>query len=115
MHRATLAIAIFLSLGAVARADEKPVSFYNDVRPILVSNCNACHKPDKMKAELDMTTYANLMKGGKHGHTVVGGAPDKSKIVEQISGPEPDMPKDADPLKADQVALIERWVREGAK
>src|SRR3982751_715653 len=119
MRRALLPIlATFLLPVAAALADDKPVgpvSFYTDVRPLLQSNCNACHKPDKMKAELDMTTYANLMKGGKHGHTVVAGDPDKSKLVEMISGPEPDMPKDADPLKAEQVSMLTRWVKEGAK
>src|SRR4051812_32218012 len=113
-------LAAFLLLPvATALADEKPadkpVSFYRDVRPLLASNCNACHKPDKMKAELDMTTYATLMKGGKHGHTITPGDPDKSRFIESVSGPEPDMPKDADPLKPEQVALLNRWVKEGAK
>ena len=117
LHRIVLLVTA-LSLTAAARADNgagKPVSFYNDVRPLLASNCNACHKPDKMKAELDMTTYAALMKGGKHGHAVVPGDPGKSRLIESVSGDEPDMPKDADPLKADQVSLLTRWIKEGAK
>src|SRR3954449_5624389 len=96
---ALLLPASFAFADEKADSGDKPVSFYNDVRPLLASNCNACHKPDKMKAELDMTTYATLTKGGKHGHTIVPGAPDKSRLIEAISGPEPDMPKDADPLK----------------
>jgi WD40 repeat protein len=55
------------------------------------------------------------MKGGKHGAALVPGAPDKSKLVEMISGSDPDMPKDGDPLKKEQVALIERWISQGAK
>lgn len=100
---------------AAARADDKPVSFNHDIRPLLASQCNACHKPDKNKGELDMTTYASLMKGGKHGASVVAGNVEKSKLLEMVSGTEPDMPKDADPLKAEQVALLARWVKEGAK
>jgi hypothetical protein len=90
------------------------VSFYRDVRPILVANCNACHKPDKMKAELDTTTHAALLKGGKHGKTVVATKPDDSRLIEEISGDDPSMPKDGDPLKPAEVDLITRWVREGA-
>jgi WD40 repeat protein/mono/diheme cytochrome c family protein len=97
-----------------ASAQEKPVSYFKDVRPIFVSSCNACHKPEKTKGELDMTAHANLLKGGKHGAGVVPGDPKKSKLVEMISGPEPEMPDDGDPLKPEQVRLIERWVREGA-
>jgi WD40 repeat protein len=94
---------------------EAPVSFYRDVRPILNSNCNACHKPEKNKGDLDMTTFPALMKGGKHSHTIEPGAPEKSKLVEMISGADPDMPKDGDPLKSEQVSIIARWIQQGAK
>src|SRR5947209_8639013 len=94
------------ALGEVVPPSTQPVSFYRDIRPIFVANCNACHKPEKMKAELDMTTYPALMKGGKHGKTVVPGSTADSKMIEEISGDDPDMPKDADPLKAAEVALI---------
>jgi WD40 repeat protein len=100
---------------SVARAADAPVSFTKDLRPLLNANCNACHKPDKTKGELDMTTYATLMKGGKHGPPVVPGEPGKSKLIAQVHGPEPEMPPEGDPLKKEQVALLERWISEGAK
>jgi WD40 repeat protein len=106
--------ALLLGTTTAVRADDKPVSFYHDIRPIFNSDCNACHKPEKLKGELDMTTVAALMKGGKHGVEIKPGEPDKSKLVEMISGDDPDMPKDGDPLTKDQVSLIERWIKEGA-
>ena len=36
---------------AAAQADEKPVSYYHDIRPIFNSDCNACHKPEKLKGQ----------------------------------------------------------------
>jgi hypothetical protein len=93
----------------------QPVSFTRDLRPLLNANCNACHKPDKSKADLDMTTYTALMKGGKHGAIVVPGDPGKSKIIAQVTGPNPEMPPESDPLTRDQIALLERWIKEGAK
>jgi len=113
-HGAT-ALALLLSLPTFCFAQVEPVSYFRDIRPILNSNCNACHKPEKNKGELDMTSFASLMKGGKHGSTIAAGAPDKSKLVEMISGSDPDMPKDGDPLKKEQVSLIERWISQGAK
>src|SRR5947209_333211 len=113
-----LIVGLFALPSAVpagARAEEKTVSFYHDIRPLLNAQCNSCHKPDKMKGELDLTTFKALTKGGKHGSSVVAGDPDKSRIIEMISGSEPEMPKDADPLKPEQVQLIARWIKEGAK
>ena len=108
-------VALALASHALAAATTQPVSYFRDVKPLLMANCNACHKPDKMKAELDMTTYAALMKGGKHGKTVVSMKADDSRLIEEITGDDPSMPKDGDPLKPVEVALITRWVQEGAK
>ncbi|HEX4794894.1 MAG TPA: c-type cytochrome domain-containing protein [Humisphaera sp.] len=99
---------------ALSRADDG-VSYFRDVRPIFVGNCNSCHKPEKLKGELDMTSVALLAKGGKHGPAVVGGNPARSKLIEMISGDDPDMPQDGDPLKPQQIALIARWIQQGAK
>jgi WD40 repeat protein len=110
-----LAVLLLGGAATAARADEKPVSYYHDIRPIFNSDCNACHKPEKLKGELDMTTIAALMKGGKHGAEIKPGEPDKSKLVEMISGSDPDMPQDGDPLSKQQVSLIEQWIKEGGK
>ena len=99
---------------AAAAADQAPVSYYRQIRPIFVANCNACHKPEKLKGDLDMTSVAMLLKGGKHAGDVVPGSPGKSRLIEEISGDDPEMPKDGDPLSAAQVSLITRWIEQGA-
>lgn len=118
MIRSTM-IAGALSLAGLAHAADTsaPVSFTKDLRPLLNANCNACHKPDKSKADLDMTTYASLMKGSKKGAIVVPGDPAKSKLLEVCVGPEPEMPPEGEgkPLTKDQLSVIERWIKQGAK
>ena len=106
---------ILMGLGMSVSAQDKPVSFEKDIVPIFKASCISCHKPDKKKGKLDMTTYADLMKGGKQGVPVKAGDPAKSLMVEMISGSEPEMPEKGDPLKPEQVALISRWIKEGAK
>ena len=86
LSRVAFMICLTVVTATLRAADDKPVSFHNDIRPVFNSSCNACHKPEKLKGELDMTTHAMLMKGGKHGATVVAGDPTKSKLVEMISG-----------------------------
>src|SRR6476646_10617320 len=46
---------------------EVPVSYYQDLVPILKRSCTGCHHPGKLKGQLDLTTYESLKKGGKHG------------------------------------------------
>ena len=89
-----------------------------DVAPLLVQNCIACHNPKKSESKYVMTTFAQLAKGGQQGEgiTLEPGDPDASLLVELIRPDgEPRMPYKQDPLPADKIALIERWVKEGAK
>ena len=98
-----------------AGAEDKPISFYKDVFPIFKRSCNGCHHPGKLKGQLDLTTYDAFQKGGKHGTAFKAGDPKSSILMEEISGTEPSMPKEGDTLTKEEVALMERWIREGAK
>ena len=91
------------------------MSFSRDVVPILRGNCQGCHRPGKTKGGLDLTTYATLAKGGKEDPGFVAGAPDKSRIVQEVTGDEPTMPKEGDPLTAAEISVIHRWIAQGAK
>ncbi len=105
---------------SAAAADEKaapagPVSFYRQVRPLLQRNCTGCHQPAKAGGKLVLTSYAATKAGGEQGAGFEPGKPDDSLLIEFISGEKPSMPKNAPPLSKDQVALISRWISEGAK
>jgi len=109
-------LLIWVTVVFAAGADDtKPVSFYHDVVPVLKRSCTGCHHPDKLKGELDLTTYVAFQKGGKHGPAFKPGKPDDTRVIEEVSGEEPNMPKEGDPLTKEEVGLFERWIREGAK
>ena len=116
---AAVVLAILIATSAPAQDKKKPdaagVSFAKDVQPILKATCMKCHDAKNKKGSLDLTSYDTLKKGGKGGAAFTAGDPDKSAIVTAISGDKPDMPKKADPLKKDQVDLIAKWIKEGAK
>ncbi|WZO96465.1 c-type cytochrome domain-containing protein [Isosphaeraceae bacterium EP7] len=98
--------------------EAKPISFIKDVAPILVQNCIACHNPRKSEGKYSMTNFAALAKGGAQGEgvTLEPGDADASYFVELIRPDgEPRMPYKMDALPAEQVALIETWVKQGAK
>jgi hypothetical protein len=96
----------------------KPVSFYKHIRPILQANCAGCHQPAKAKGDYIMTDFTKLLAGGEEGHAIVPGKPDESNLL-KVSTPNAEgkveMPPKGDPLHETQVALIKRWVSEGAK
>jgi WD40 repeat protein/mono/diheme cytochrome c family protein len=96
----------------------KPVSFYKHIRPIFQAQCNGCHQPAKKKGDYIMTEFVALLKGGEEGHAVVAGKPTESNLLKLIKPDEKgkvEMPQKAEPLHETQIALIERWIAEGAK
>jgi WD40 repeat protein/mono/diheme cytochrome c family protein len=118
---AAAAVLALFGLGPVAwaadapAAKESPVSFYRQVRPLLQRQCSGCHQPAKAGGKLVLTSYAALKAGGEQGPGFEMGKPNESLLVELVSGDKPTMPKNAPPLSKDQVALLARWVAEGAK
>jgi WD40 repeat protein len=132
----TLVLSMSLSASSGARGDDpkasakqkaeaqatkgsvKPLSFMRDVAPILVRNCIACHNPKKSEGKYQMTTFAQLSKGGKQGEgiTLVPGKPDESYFIDLIQADaEPRMPYKLDPLLPDESKTLETWVAQGAK
>ena len=98
-----------------------PVSYFKKVRPIFQAQCQGCHQPAKAKGGYVMTDFAKLLAGGedcaKDGSVaVLPKDPDKSMLVQQITptNGEAEMPKKKPPLAEKEIALIRRWVAEGA-
>ena len=109
-------------LTAVAFAEEaKPagkISYFKDIRPIFQASCLGCHQPAKSSGEYVMTDFVRLVKGGESGEAAVDpGKPETSNLLAQITpadGGKAEMPKERDPLTADQIAKVRQWIAEGA-
>ncbi len=98
---------------APAEADA-PVSFAKQVLPILQRKCQGCHQPAKAKGKLVLTSHEAMVKGGETGAGIEPGKPDESLLIDNVSGEKPLMPPVGPPLSADEIALVSRWVAEGA-
>ncbi len=117
---ATLALRIELPLGERAasrpRADE-PVSFADDVLPILATNCLRCHGGVREMAGLNLSDEASVRSLLSSGHrAVVGGKPLQSELFARVSTSDLNerMPPDGAGLSLEEVAVIRRWIAEGA-
>ncbi len=121
--RFALSLVAITSLGMAAEpsatAPPDEVSYFRHVLPILrAKNCTGCHQPAKKGGEYVMTEFATLLKGGESGEAaIVPGDPKKSYLIGQITPVDgkADMPKDAPPLAAVEIATITRWIEQGAK
>lgn len=126
LRAATILLGSSLSFSLQAAAPKKeevvdpnaPVSFYKQIRPIFQGQCYGCHQPSKSKGDYVMTDFARMLKGGEEGNAIVASKPDASYLLKEIVPNEKgkvEMPQKADPLHETQVALIKRWITEGAK
>jgi hypothetical protein len=120
--RISLPAALLLSGPLLAQDKKKPTadlgtSYTKQIVPILKDRCEPCHYTKDKKGGLDVTTFAALMKGGKTKNPpiVTPGDPDKSLLLKDISGKDPPMPKNANPLTPPQIEAITKWIKEGAR
>jgi len=115
------AFAASLVLPSVIIAQEAttaavPVSFSKEVAPILVQRCVACHGATKPKGGFNLSNFDGLSKGVNNDPVFVAGKPEESTLVDcLLPDASPRMPYKEDPLPKEQIELIARWVKEGAK
>jgi len=115
---AAVAMAATVEPAAPAR-----ISFNRDIRPILSDNCFACHGPDSgnRQAGLRLDRFDDATAELESGTRAI--VPEKaaeSELVARITASDPDVvmpPPEAKigRLSSEQVALLERWIAEGAK
>ncbi|MDP6787053.1 MAG: c-type cytochrome domain-containing protein [Rhodospirillales bacterium] len=105
---------------ATALAKE-PVSFKEDIFPIIQIRCPECHLPageGYKKSGLDLRSYEGLMKGTKFGPVVVPGDAFTSNLnvlIEGRASKEIQMPQHMKKLTSCDLDLFRRWVNQGAK
>jgi hypothetical protein len=114
-------LAYLLLFGAPPRVSAqppKPISFINDVAPILKENCFACHDARKKSGKYDMTSYEKLRAGGANGDPIAEGKPEMSEFHALIVSTEQRRmpPRDkGEAVPKEKAAVIARWIKSGAK
>ncbi|RFS16338.1 FN3 associated domain-containing protein [Emticicia sp. C21] len=103
---------------------EKVASFSQDsslyqaaIMPILEKKCMSCHNDQKVKGELNMSSIAKILKGGKHGALWKAGDT-TSLLLQRVYLPEEKKehmpPKGKEQLTIEEIALLTAWIKEGA-
>ena len=111
-------LAILFALlmpGAVRAADP---TFLSDVAPVLVSRCVSCHGGVKARGDFKLDTLANLLQPGASGSaSIVPSKPEESELFRRLvaNDPKERMPPGDDPLSADDILAIKKWIAAGGK
>lgn len=116
-------VLIFIVLSSLVAgcSKEAPVSFSQDIQPILQENCLPCHKAGgvgEVASGLNVESYENLMRGTKLGPVIQAGqsyASTLQVLVEHKAGDEINMPKGGVKLAQEKIELIGKWIDQGAK
>ena len=78
-------LAGFFPATLAAEEINKPISYYQDIRPIFQANCVGCHQPSKDNGDYVMTDFKRLLAGGEDAIAIVPGKPDESYLIEEIT------------------------------
>lgn len=99
-----------------ALANEPGTDLYvADVKPLLKTKCVACHGALKQESGLRLDTGAFIRAGGDSGPAAVAGKADESLLLERVMADDGErMPPEGEPLTAEQVAKLRRWIEAGA-
>lgn len=125
-HRKWLASLGLALVVAGARLDgaepskENLVDFNRDIRPILSARCLNCHGVDEeaRKGELRLDQRADAVRNRDSSFVIKPGHSADSELLARITSTEKDEvmppPKAGPPLKAEEVALLKKWIDQGA-
>lgn len=121
--RAVLAIAagssFFVLAASSIRASEAEVDFLRDIQPIFVARCVECHGTgDAREGGLDLTdARAIRLRGDSGKKVIVAGRAADGELWKRITSVDDElrMPPEGPPLSPAQLALLRKWLDDGAE
>ena len=98
---------------------ETPSLTQHDVIPILLRHCTYCHGLRQKKGDLDLTSRAGMLKGGKSGPAIVLGKPSESRLIERIQKVQMPPPTQlvegcVKPVDPSETETLVNWIAAGA-
>jgi hypothetical protein len=99
------------------------ISYQQDVPPIFVNKCIACHTPPNgegyRRSGLDLKSYEALMEGSIFGPAIVPGNSRKSPLNILVEGRAGDLSREMKmrhlPMTEHEIEVLHLWVEQGAR
>lgn len=103
---------------AISNAErvDREIFFESKIRPLLIDRCLKCHGGEKTSAGLKVVSRMDLTTGGDSGPAIEPGNAAASFLIQAVGRKSDEVaampPKE--PLTADQVRDLTRWIADGA-
>ena len=108
------ATAVDLSFTVHGATLPDPLTFEQDILPLVTQHCFDCHGAETQESGLDLQTVGKMIFGGESGTALTPGKIETSYLWKMIESGE--MPPDgAEQISPRAKSIIRRWIAEGAK
>jgi len=104
-----------VTLVPVTLLAQRPVTYDDDIKPLVQRRCLPCHSASEMRASLNLETYQGVMKGGGSGDVVKPGQASGSMLYKVLAREDgvPQMPLGAAKLPDAEIMLVRDWIQGG--
>jgi mono/diheme cytochrome c family protein len=118
--RISFVLALFVCIAGCGRT---PVSYREQIQPILNTHCVSCHGAENASGKINLTSFEAVMSSrtvhGKKPLVIAGDAAQSwLYILARTNQPHVRMPPDTSsqqPLPDEKIELIGKWIMQGAK
>jgi hypothetical protein len=111
-------IALIIGILSSCGVFQSKIDYNAQVKPILNKNCISCHGGVKKQGGFSLLFREEALASTKSGKLgIVPGDADASEMFKRLISKDPEMrmPHKRDPLKDEEIAIIEKWINQGAE
>lgn len=118
--KALLLVSVILVIAFIVLAiyPNQTIDFNAQVKPILNKKCIACHGGVKQQAGFSVLFREEALQKTESGkYAIVPGKPDQSEMIKRITNTDPEerMPYKHEPLSGEEISILRKWIKQGAK
>lgn len=118
--KALLLVSVILVMAFIVLAiyPTQTIDFNTQVKPILNKKCIACHGGVKQQGGFSVLFREEALKKTESGnYAIVPGKPGQSEMIKRITNTDPEerMPYKHEPLSGEEISILKKWIKQGAK
>lgn len=114
-----ITLTILLLVGSIIWLwPEDRVVFSTDVKPILNKHCISCHGGVKKNGGFSVLFEEEALTATESGiPAIIPGKPNQSTLIKRLHETDPElrMPYQKPPLSEEEIAILRKWIKQGAK